>query len=118
MTDTLKMKIGMSFFSNLLPEGHMRTYLAERARVNPAREFFLLWALGRDLPGAIVVKPADGDDWPAEANEDFDPEPDQQIRDEMALRFSLAGVQIKFSAVNETTGGLTIPAQGIVGHGL
>jgi serine/threonine-protein kinase HipA len=35
--------------------------------------------------------------------------------DEMALRFSLAGVQIKFSAVNETTGGLTIPAQGIGG---
>jgi serine/threonine-protein kinase HipA len=105
----------MPFFSNLLPEGHMRTYLAERARVNPAREFFLLWALGRDLPGAIVVKPAGGDDWPAEANEDFDSEPDQQMRDEMALRFSLAGVQIKFSAVNETTGGLTIPAQGIGG---
>src|SRR5258708_7078636 len=30
------------FFSNLLPEGPMRAYLAERAGVNPAREFFLL----------------------------------------------------------------------------
>src|SRR4051812_26100929 len=30
------------FFSNLLPEGHLRTYLAERAGVKPEREFFLL----------------------------------------------------------------------------
>ena len=30
------------FFSNLLPEETMRNYLAERAGVNPAREFFLL----------------------------------------------------------------------------
>jgi serine/threonine-protein kinase HipA len=35
----------MPYFANLLPEGHMRTYLAEQAGVNPAREFFLLWAL-------------------------------------------------------------------------
>ena len=45
----------MPFFSNLLPEGHLRTYLADTARVHPEREFFLLWALGRDLPGAITV---------------------------------------------------------------
>jgi serine/threonine-protein kinase HipA len=43
----------MPFFSNLLPEGHLRTYLAERASVNPDREFFLLWVLGKDLPGAV-----------------------------------------------------------------
>ncbi|MEH2483475.1 HipA-like protein [Nitrobacteraceae bacterium AZCC 2146] len=38
------------FFSNLLPE-----YLAERAGVKEQREFFLLWMLGRDLPGAIAL---------------------------------------------------------------
>jgi serine/threonine-protein kinase HipA len=32
-----------------------------------------------------------------------------------ALRFSLAGVQLKFSAVNEARGGLTIPAEGVGG---
>lgn len=37
------------FFSNLLPEGALRTYLAQKAGVNPGREFFLLWVLGRDL---------------------------------------------------------------------
>ena len=56
----------MPFFSNLLPEGHMRDYLAERAGVNPVREFFLLWVLGQDLPGAITISPADGEAWPPE----------------------------------------------------
>ncbi|MEH2470528.1 HipA-like protein [Nitrobacteraceae bacterium AZCC 2161] len=43
------------FFSNLLPEGPLRKYLAERAGVKEQREFFLLWMLGRDLPGAIAL---------------------------------------------------------------
>lgn len=47
----------LPWFSNLLPEGHMRTYLAQRADIHPNREFFLLWALGKDLPGAIGVRP-------------------------------------------------------------
>jgi len=34
------------FFSNLLPEGNLRTYLAEQAGVKPEREFFLLAVLG------------------------------------------------------------------------
>ena len=52
------------FFSNLLPEETMRKYLAERAGVNPAREFFLLWVLGQDLAGAVTVEPADGEALP------------------------------------------------------
>ena len=35
------------FFSNLLPEGPLRKYLAERAGVKQHSEFFLLWILGR-----------------------------------------------------------------------
>ena len=103
----------MPFFSNLLPEGHMRTYLAGLAGVNPDREFFLLWVLGKDLPGAITVEPADGEAWPPDADENVQaPDEDPQ---QNALRFSLAGVQLKFSAVNEASGGLTIPAKGIGG---
>ena len=34
---------------------------------------------------------------------------------EEVLRFSLAGVQLKFSAINEASGGLTIPAKGVGG---
>ena len=48
------------FFSNLLPEGHMRDYLARRAGVKEMREFHLLWALGADLPGAVTLT-SDGD---------------------------------------------------------
>jgi serine/threonine-protein kinase HipA len=101
------------FFSNLLPEGHMRTYLAERAGVHPEREFFLLWVLGKDLPGALTVRPADGEAWPPDAREAADEERAAQRAN--ALRFSLAGVQMKFSAVHEVRGGLTIPARGIGG---
>ncbi len=105
----------MPFFSNLLPEGHLRDYLAEGVRVNPERDFVLLWALGMDLPGAITVRSAGGDAWPQNANPAAD---EDQLPNELrqsALRFSLAGVQLKFSAVNEATGGLTIPARGIGG---
>ena len=34
----------MPFFSNLLPEGYMRTYLAEGVGVNSEREFFVIGA--------------------------------------------------------------------------
>lgn len=97
------------FFANLLPEGHLREYLAARAGVKVNRDFFLLAALGADLPGAITVTPADtaADDHPADD--------DRDRYGQRPLRFSLAGVQLKFSAVLETSGGLTIPADGIGG---
>lgn len=103
----------MPFFSNLLPEGHLRKYLAEKAGVNIEREFFLLWALGQDLPGAITIIPADGEQWPPEAA-DADGLQEAQPKDNM-MRFSLAGVQLKFSAIESASGGLTIPATGVGG---
>ncbi|MBI2337010.1 MAG: HipA domain-containing protein [Deltaproteobacteria bacterium] len=97
------------FFSNLLPEGHLRDYLANHAGVNAKREFFLLWILGNDLPGAITTEPADRKSWPPEISSNV------QVSRKDVLRFSLAGVQMKFSAIAETSGGLTIPAKGIGG---
>lgn len=104
----------LPFFSNLLPEGHLREYLADRAGVNPLREFFLLWVLGRDLPGALTIEPAEGEAWPS--GTDADTGEDDRSR-ENALRFSLAGVQLKFSALGDhkANKGLTIPAQGVGG---
>ncbi len=98
------------FFSNLLPEGDMRRYLAEQAGVKPEREFFLLWVLGQDLAGAVTVKPANGEELPPNINNDlFD---DDEHTKEEILRFSLAGVQLKFSAIQHASGGLTIPVSG------
>ena len=104
------------FFSNLLPEGHLRDYLAKRADVNPEREFFLLAVLGADLPGALVVEPLEADKQPSqrEGARDDDTRDDDRAG-EKPLRFSLAGVQLKFSAVMEASGGLTIPAGGMGG---
>jgi serine/threonine-protein kinase HipA len=100
------------FFSNLLPEGHLRDYLAKRADVNPEREFFLLAVLGADLPGALVVAPLDRDEPPPESHHDRDDDHHDHADGEEPLRFSLAGVQLKFSAMMEASGGLTIPAGG------
>ena len=105
----------MPFFSNLLPEGPMRAYLAERAGVKPVREFFLLWVLGMDLPGAITIRPADAEAWPLDDHGTVDDGDHDDDRRNNALRFSLAGVQLKFSAIDEAVGGLTIPAKGIGG---
>ncbi len=101
------------FFANLLPEGPLRDYLAQRAKVNSRREFFLLRVLGQDLPGALVIRPADGDKMPPDSDKDDGARNDRN--EEGALRFSLAGVQLKFSAVMDATGGLTIPVRGVGG---
>lgn len=110
------------FFANLLPEGRMRDYLAARAGVDPNREFFLLWVLGRDLPGALEIHPAEGAAWPPDAGPGGRGDArgggrdlDEAEGDEPALRFSLAGVQLKFSAVEGARAGLTIPADGVGG---
>jgi serine/threonine-protein kinase HipA len=100
------------FFSNLLPEGHLREYLAKLAHVNPEREFFLLAVLGADLPGALVIAPLEGD---AKEDDGHHDAGDADRPREAVLRFSLAGVQLKFSAVMEASGGLTVPAGGMGG---
>src|SRR5579872_1419173 len=84
------------FFSNLLPEGHLRAYLAQQARVKPEREFFLLAALGADLPGGVTALPLEDDEvLPAPPGHHRDGEASPSF--DGALRFSLAGVQLKFS---------------------
>ena len=106
----------MPYFSNLLPEGHLREYLSERAGVKSEREFFLLWALGMDLPGAVTVTPDIDEVWLSNMNEgveESDGDKDKSI--DGAFRFSLAGVQLKFSAISEASGGLTIPTKGMGG---
>ena len=107
----------MPFFSNLLPEGHLREYLAQRGQVHPKREFYLLWLLGQDLPGALVVRPPDGQQLPpaSDVSEENGKQQAGEARRGVPLRFSLAGVQLKFSALQASSGGLTIPASGIGG---
>ncbi len=100
------------FFANLLPEGQMSEYLARRANVSAKREYFLLAALGYDLPGAITVHPAEE----IKHLKDVLPLNSKKLKNvEGPLRFSLAGVQLKFSAIKNSNSGLIIPANGIGG---
>jgi serine/threonine-protein kinase HipA len=98
------------FFSNLLPEAHLREYLAARGGIHPAREFFLIWLLGADLPGAIEIRSMDGSAPPAESGA-----PTLADIEKQPFRFSLAGVQLKFSALMETSKGPTLPIAGVGG---
>lgn len=100
----------LPFFANLLPEGHLREYIANSAHVNLKRDFPMLWLVGEDLPGAVIARHPDG----ATPAADY-PEPvvDEKVEhDPDVLKFSLAGVQLKFSALREADGGLTIPVHG------
>lgn len=98
-----------AWFSNLLPEGPLRELVAKRAGVSIYREFFLLLHLGEDLPGAVRII----------SEEDSTRSTDAPLEtlghtssDEW--HFSLAGVQLKFSAVRKDRG-LTIPVSGTGG---
>jgi serine/threonine-protein kinase HipA len=97
------------WFSNLLPEGPLRDLVAQEAGVSPSREFFLLRHLGEDLPGAvrIVADIATGE--AEEPDQPVEPGPRRETPD--VWHFSLAGVQLKFSA-RRTGRGLTIPVSG------
>ncbi len=92
------------WFANLLPEGPLRQLIAERAGVHERRALFLLSLLGDDLPGAVIIHPdnPESDEVEMEA---------QAVDDDAELRFSLAGVQLKFSAIRDDRG-LTIPVHG------
>lgn len=88
-----------TWFSNLLPEGVLREELLRGEHLHGNPELSLLRRLGNDLPGAVVVQPVDE---PAAALADS-PDADASIDDRHAagpeIKFSLAGVQLKFSAL-------------------
>lgn len=100
------------FFSNLLPEGPMREYLAKKAGVKDVREFFLLKVLGQDLPGAVTVESPHQNPYLYQNETVYNR---QDAIQNGGYHFSLAGVQLKFSAINEKSGRLTIPVQGTGG---
>ena len=100
-----------SFFSNLLPEGFLREYVAAKGGVRPHKEFDLLKLLGPDLPGAITVTSIEA----STTSETEEHHHLEEKSDNDILRFSLAGVQMKFSAIMGANARITIPGHGIGG---
>jgi serine/threonine-protein kinase HipA len=103
-------RVAPPFFANLLPEegSLLRTLVARQLRITPTRDFPYLRALGRDLPGAVVL-----DDLGMERSEE-QPLEETLLPTERPVRFSLAGVQAKFSA-SHARGRFTIPVAGTGG---
>jgi serine/threonine-protein kinase HipA len=95
------------FFQHLLPDGALREYILRTEHLADS-DVELLRRLGRDLPGAVALVPEDAadDDVPGQI---FDEPPTPPAAPMERLRFSLAGVQLKFSAERE--GRVTFPAR-------
>jgi serine/threonine-protein kinase HipA len=101
------------WFSNLLPEGTLREWIARDQGVSADRELQLLLRIGRDLPGAVEVVASDAAFDPnllEEPPSRTAPDNESQTR----WKFSLAGVGLKFSLLKRNDR-LTIPASGALG---
>lgn len=101
------------WFSNLLPEGPLRQWIAADRGVSSQREMELLAQVGDDLPGAVRVTDARGSDTEQDWADTVGPErppPEAEGR----WRFSLAGVALKFSML-ASGDRLSMPASGIGG---
>lgn len=100
-----------AWFSNLLPEGPFRRFVARGNELKESDEFALLVELGRDLPGALqAVEVTDVDAPVRETAVDDLVEPASAGRPER-VKFSLAGVQMKFSALRSDDQAFVVPAQ-------
>ena len=103
------------FFRNLLPEGALRTMILKSEGLTD-NDVALLARLGQDLPGAVTVKSTEL------SAPGVDPVPDRAgdervaTRKDGSLRFSLAGVQPKFSAHIAGDDRITVPASGLGGR--
>ncbi|MDO8825959.1 type II toxin-antitoxin system HipA family toxin [Methylophaga sp.] len=84
--------------SNLLPEGALRELITQNKKIHIDDEFHLFSSLGHDLPGAIVAKPMEPDRVPESIlNKHGKTKAIGFNTEEGENKFSLAGVQIKFS---------------------
>lgn len=102
--------------SNLLPEGAQREWIVRGLKVHRDNEFPIFAHLGADLPGALIAEPVDPDqvEGPLLATLG-DARPVKIFSDDEARRFSLAGVQMKFS-MKEKDGRYNLSAGGELGN--
>src|SRR5579863_1570657 len=95
---------GHAFFSNLLPEGHVRELVARRLGVSQGNDFALLDALGGECAGALVISRSP----PNSKTQSYEPINEKEIAGRASrglafaetsgvdgIRLSLAGAQDK-----------------------
>lgn len=88
--------------SNLLPEGALRSWLAQSLKAHVNEEFPLMAWAGANLPGALEARALAANEIPAWAlTSRGEPEAVQINVGLDAQKFSLAGVQMKFSSLRK-----------------
>lgn len=96
-----------AFFANLMPEGALKTMI--EAQTPDADSLALLARIGGDLPGAVVVKAGEPRGGSRAVHNSYE-EPAAEAEDESMLwRFSLAGIQLKMSAIKSGSDRFTLP---------
>ena len=84
--------------SNLLPEGAMRELIAQGLKTHVDNEFQIFSCLGKDLPGALVAIAAEPEEIPDSVMAAYGKGAVKRFTvGNHGNKFSLAGVQIKFS---------------------
>ena len=103
------------WFSNLLPEGILREWIAAERHVSAQREMELLAQVGHDLAGAVRIRHVEPTfEREEESFETAASEPETFAPAAVPWRFSLAGVALKFSMLLQQDR-LTLPATGVGG---
>jgi serine/threonine-protein kinase HipA len=101
------------FFANLIPEpGPLRDLIEHNLGISAGDDLALLEAVGRDLPGAVEIIRVDEGDLPIFNDlktTSTEASGDDLGTKEPGLRFSLAGVQLKFSVLRDPDR-ITLPA--------
>ena len=106
--------------SNLLPEGALRELIAQALKVHVDNEFQIFSFLGEDLPGALVASALEPDEVPNSILSQLKPskviEFDKAFYERRARenKFSLAGVQMKFS-MKAKDGRYNLSKEGVLG---
>ncbi len=102
------------WFSNLLPEGPLRSQVQDDLGGRRKHEIFLFAGLGEDLPGAVQVVPA-SDSAEDDVGAVYEAEAKERAIEPKRIRFSLAGMQIKFPVLRREDGSFGLPPRGILG---
>ncbi|MDQ7048727.1 MAG: HipA N-terminal domain-containing protein [Enterobacterales bacterium] len=101
--------------SNLLPEGSLRELITQGLKTHSDNEFQIFSYLGFDLPGALVATPMEPNEVPLSILTTHGKAKAIRLKtNDQANKFSLAGVQMKFS-MKEKDGRYNLTKNGELG---
>jgi serine/threonine-protein kinase HipA len=103
------------WFAGLLPEGALRTLVLSEMGPGDHDQFDVLTRLGADLPGAVLVVPETQAPASAGPLDLGSVAGFRAVRPDGVVKFSLAGIQLKFSA-NPDGERLTVPGRDSTGR--